>query len=103
MDKTKIYFFHNVYGEEKGLLETIPDNVTAIPYGWDNDTELKRIKVLSELKLFISGLPALVQWKQEYVTGYDSVTYIEYEGWIETYFYKFPKPWTWEQVGLVSK
>lgn len=103
MDKSKIYFFHNMYGEEKGLLDTIPENVIAVPFGWDDETVSKRIKILGKLSVFISGLPVIVQWKKEYVTGFDGVTFIENEGWIETYFYKLPKPWTWEQMGLVSQ
>ena len=103
MDKTKIYFFHNIYGQEKGLLDTLPDNVTAVPFGWDPESETKRINLLSQLKIFIAGLPAIVQWKKEYITGFDGITIIENEGWIKTYFYTLPKPWSWEQVGLVSK
>jgi hypothetical protein len=46
MDKTKIYFFHNIYGQEKSLLDTLPDNVTAVPFGWDTESENKRINLL---------------------------------------------------------
>lgn len=55
------YLFYNVYGDADELISTKPEDVIAVPYGWDGDTETKRNQILSELNLNgVSGLPCYI-------------------------------------------
>lgn len=93
------YLFHNVYGDAKELIETKPDDVICVPFGWDPVTEEKRNSLLQELGIFVSCLPCLVYWKEE-----DNVTYAYggqsnfSAGWYEFRFEQEVKPWLWENV-----
>lgn len=55
------YLFHNIYGDANDLISTKPDDVILVPYGWDENTEMKRNEILAQLNLSgISGLPCYV-------------------------------------------
>ena len=49
IDRTKKYFFHNIYGNEQYLLDRLPDDVVAIPVGWDEVAEQNRNNYLAAL------------------------------------------------------
>jgi hypothetical protein len=39
IDNSKKYFFHNIYGDEQSLIDSLPSDVVAIPAGWSEDAE----------------------------------------------------------------
>ena len=41
------YFFHNIYGDANDLIASKPQDVQAIPFGWDEQSELGRNQLLS--------------------------------------------------------
>lgn len=105
-DKTKRYFFHNVYGDEQDLLDSLPENVIPIPFGWTEEVENNRKNVESELIVTAFELPCLAFWTE----GYQIVR--EDEDWtgdpmienINSHWHllgiktKVEKPWTWEKI-----
>lgn len=65
-DKTKRYFFHNVYGDEQFLLDTLPENTISVPFGWTQEIENNRQHVESSLEVTSFELPSLAFWTEEY-------------------------------------
>ena len=55
------YLLHNIYGDADHLINTAPDDVTCVPFGWDADTEQARNSLLASLGLAgVSQLPCLL-------------------------------------------
>ena len=53
------YLFHNIYGDAQSLLDTLPSDVEAIPFGWDEETETARNNKIVELdNVAIGELPS---------------------------------------------
>jgi hypothetical protein len=73
-----------VYGDADQLIETRPNDVSTIPFGWDEITENNRIKKLQELNASVSCLP--------------SVQFFYDERWLEVRVEDMNKPWTWETI-----
>jgi hypothetical protein len=98
-DKTKKYFFHNVYGDAQDLINTVPDDVILIPYGWSEDIEEYRNKVLDSLDRAVSTLPSVIFWGKDYTTT-DSkgVEYFHPAKWEEVRVETLEKPWNWDDV-----
>jgi hypothetical protein len=55
-----IYLFHNVYGDCDRLLDSLPEDVAAVPFGWGTDVERHRNDLLASLGCGVSGLPCLL-------------------------------------------
>jgi hypothetical protein len=93
------YLFHNIYGDAKELIETKPDDVICVPFGWDPVTEEKRNTLLQELGVYVSCLPCLVYWKEEHtITHADGFQSVQPTGWYEFRFDQDKKPWSWDQL-----
>jgi hypothetical protein len=96
---TNRYFFHNVYGDAADLLAMKPADVIAVPFGWDEATEMQRNMLLQELGAGVSGLPSLLTWLPErQVTAPNGTTVTLPAGWVEYRFDSKPAPWSWDQV-----
>ena len=102
MDTSKIYFFHNVYGDVDDLIKTAPSNVIFVPFGWDEETETNRNTILSELNTTVPSLPCIVIYGTQYI--YDPSNNVITIGphWHPIVFNHNNKPWSWEQVGMTS-
>jgi hypothetical protein len=97
------YFFHNVYGDADELLATKPDDIIAVPFGWDGITEDYRNSLLLQLNAVVSCLPCVIYWKEETsYTDSDGVTTVIPAHWHEYRFEQEDKPWTWINVPLSS-
>lgn len=59
------YFFHNVYGDCDNLLNTLPEDVVAVPFGWTPDVEDARNQVLNSLNTSVSCLPSVLYQGQD--------------------------------------
>jgi hypothetical protein len=55
-----MYLFHNVYGDADELIDTKPDNVQAVPFGWTDEIEAARNELLTQLNCSVSALPSIV-------------------------------------------
>lgn len=56
LDRSKLYFFHNVYGDEQNLLDTMPANVVAVPVGWTEEVEAARNEILDAMVVDGEGI-----------------------------------------------
>lgn len=97
------YFFHNIYGDQDGLLASKPQDVVAVPFGWDEQSEVNRNQLLSELNCGVSCLPSVIYWREEY--SYEStdqnnqpVTITVPAHWEEIRVADIEQPWTWEKI-----
>ena len=97
------YFFHNIYGDADELLASKPQDVQAIAFGWDEQSEAERNQLLSELNCGVSCLPSLIYWRNAY--SYDSldennqpVTITVPAHWEEIRVADIEKPWTWDKI-----
>ena len=103
MDTSKMYLFHNVYGDAEDLIKTAPYNVICVPFGWDEETESNRNRILSELNVGISVIPSLVVYgtKISYDIRNNPISTAPH--WYPINFDHESKPWSWEQIGFVSQ
>ena len=97
------YFFHNIYGDADELIASKPQDVEAVPFGWDEESETNRNRILSELNSSVSCLPSLIYWRNEY--SYDSVdennqpvTITVPAHWEEIRVAEIERPWTWDKI-----
>lgn len=97
------YFFYNIYGDADDLLAQKPNDVTAIPFGWDDKSEATRNKLLSELDCGVSCLPSVIYWRNEY--SYESldqnnqtITITVPAHWEEIRVADIEQPWTWNKI-----
>ena len=80
------YLFHNVYGDADELISSKPNDVTCVPFGWSEEIEQERNRLINELNVVVGSLPSLV-----YSTGQE---YKEFR------IDDMEKPWTWEKIEL---
>ena len=102
MDTTKIYFFHNVYGDAQELIDTAPSNVVVVPFGWDEETEIKRNTILSELNTTVPSLPCIIKYGIQTIYDLSSNPINLEPQWYAIPFNHNNKPWSWEQMNLVE-
>jgi len=96
------YLFHNVYGDADALITNKPDDVTCVPFGWDEQTEAIRNSFLALLNIGISSLPAVVAWREErIVTSEDpnDTPKTIPAGWDAIYLLNIDKAnWNWQHI-----
>jgi hypothetical protein len=93
------YLFHNVYGDADELIASKPEDVLAVPFGWETEVEEERNRILNELGVGVSSLPALVHFVEEYMdTSSASEPFLVPAHWKELRISDLPKPWTWAQI-----
>lgn len=93
------YLFHNVYGDADELIASKPEDVLAVPFGWETEVEEERNRILSELGVGVSSLPALVYFVEEYMDDFSATEpFLVPAHWQELRISDLPKPWTWEQI-----
>jgi hypothetical protein len=101
-DKTKYYFFYNVYGDAEELLSTKPENVIAIPFGWSEEVENYRNEVLNILDANVSTLPSLLFWGTEFTTiNLQEQELVHPAKWEEVRVLSLEKPWNWNDINEV--
>ena len=97
------YLFHNIYGDAQSLLDTLPSDVEAIPFGWDEETETARNNKLAELdNVGITELPCLVFWREAWDFSFEvdgeTITINNPAGWWPVGFFELEGDWTWEKI-----
>jgi len=98
-DKTKKYFFYNVYGDADELLATKPDNVIAVPFGWSEEVENYRNEVLDTLGVSVSTLPSLLFWGTDFTTiNLQEQELLHPAKWEEVRVLSLEKPWNWDDI-----
>jgi hypothetical protein len=114
IDQNKIYFFHNVYGDEQDLIEKLPDNVVAVPFGWTPEIEENRNNILSEIGQNASTIPCIFVYIHEHYADKSFFPTIEslsendsrksmqehlvLAKWTQFDILSMPKPWTWIDI-----
>ena len=103
MDYKMRYLFHNIYGDAQSLLDTLPSDVEAIPFGWDEETETARNNKIAELNNVVVGeLPSLVFWREawdsSFEVGGETFTVNNPACWWTVGFSKIEGDWTWENM-----
>jgi hypothetical protein len=107
-----MYFFHNIYGDEADLLDSLPDSVTAVPFGWTEEAESYRNEILSEIGASVSSLPCVLVYVPEHFADSSKFTNLDYvpqdhrvvgfqkvpSRWVEFSFMGITKPWSWEKM-----
>lgn len=109
IDINKIYVFHNIYGDAQGLIDTAPENVEFIPFGWTEEIENNRNQLMQELGVGISVLPTAVAWsnnrksifkiKNPNTNLIETITHDLEPGW-ETISVGLwnTEDWTWQKI-----
>jgi hypothetical protein len=93
------YLFHNIYGDAAELIESKPDDVLAVPFGWNTEAEEERNRILSELGVRVSSLPALVYFVEEHIDNFSAIEpFLVPAHWKELRISDLPKPWSWQQI-----
>ena len=111
INRTKRYFFHNIYNKEQNLLNSLPNNYIAVPIGWDSETEEARDNILNLLlqdnidqanSLTYSTMPDVLYWRPAYVKSwtYDEVTttITNLGHWESLHLEDFSSNMTWEII-----
>lgn len=106
VDTNKKYFFHNVYGDAQTLLETKPDDVVSIAWGYDENTETIRNNYINDLGISPSCLPSLIyfkpSWDEETYIAEQLTTITHPASWIELRFKEISKNnWKWEYINSI--
>jgi hypothetical protein len=98
------YLFHNIYGDADELIGSKPEDVLAVPFGWETEAEQERNRVLSELGAGVSTLPALLYFVEEHMdTTSASEPFLVPAQWRELRVSDLPKPWSWAQIEATIK
>ncbi len=97
------YLFHNIYGDAQSLLDTLPSDVEAIPFGWDEETETARNNKMAELNNVVVGeLPSLVYWREAWDSSFEvegeTFTINNSACWWTVSFFELEGDWTWEKI-----
>ena len=114
IDKNKIYFFHNIYGDEQDLLNTMPENVVAVPFGWSEEAESNRNAIIRELNTSIPSIPCVVAHIDEHYADIsffpnlqllpesdprrEKTEHLVYAKWTFFDIINMEKPWNWQDV-----
>ena len=102
------YLFHNIYGDAQSLLDTLPSDVEAIPFGWDEETETARNNKIVELdNVAIGELPSLVFWREAWDSSFEvdeeTITIKNSACWWTVGFSEIEGDWTWENMDKYIK
>ena len=93
------YLFHNIYGDADDLIASAPSDVIVVPFGWDEETERKRLEILLDLNTNVTCLPSLLFFGKEYTAyGENDVERIEPAKWEEVRIGTLEKPWNWDDI-----
>lgn len=96
------YFFHNIYGDAQELLDTLPADVQAVPFGWTPDVEDARNQLLSQLNATVSDLPSVLFLRPAHIKQFlidGQMTDVQVpEAWNEIRVGDMSKPWTWQAI-----
>jgi hypothetical protein len=114
IDNNKIYFFHNIYGEEQGLLDNLPENVIPIPFGWTEDAEKNRNTFIHSLGITVSYVPSVFAYVEEHYADnsffpnmqflpendlrHQNSEQLVYSRWVGFDISSMPKPWVWTEI-----
>lgn len=114
IDQNKIYFFHNVYGDEQDLIDTLPSNVVSVPFGWTTEIEENRNSILSEIGENISTIPCIFVYINEHYADKSFFPLLEnlseddprksiqehlvLAKWTHFDILSMPKPWNWVDI-----
>jgi hypothetical protein len=94
-----MYLFHNVYNEEIDLINSAPDNVECIPFGWSEEAERYRSLKLEELGIGVSSLPSVIAWRNEANIQVEGVDMIIPAHWEEIRLSDIEKEnWNWPYI-----
>lgn len=74
LDRTKKYFFHNIYGAEQALIDQASSDVVIVPIGWSEEAEAYRNQILGGLTAdnidnttsTYSTMPDVLFWRPAY-------------------------------------
>ena len=97
------YLFHNIYGDAQSLLDTLPSDVEAIPFGWDEETETVRNNKIAELNNVVIGeLPSLVFWREAWDSSFEidgeTTTVNNPACWWPVNFSELEGDWKWAKM-----
>jgi len=98
------YLVHNVYGDAQSLIDSAPEDVVCVPFGWTPQVEEARNNLFSQLGVSgVSCLPAVLFFCPE-----RTVSYVDEQGatqsmlvpphWREVRVQDLQQPWTWEAI-----
>jgi hypothetical protein len=111
-----MYFFHNVYGDEQGLLDTLPSGVIAVPFGWTPEAEENRNNIITSLGITVSAIPSLFVFIEEHYAHKSFIQdvlsklqtdtdvrvntdmHLVTARWTQFNLLDLPKPWSWDQI-----
>ena len=97
-----IYLFHNVYNECSELINSAPENVECIPFGWTEEAENYRNLKLNELNIGVSSLPSVIAWRNEYYIDIEGVTMTVPAHWEEITLSDIDKEnWNWNYINSI--
>jgi hypothetical protein len=85
------------------LIKTAPSNVICVPFGWDEETETNRNRIINDLNISVSVLPCVVVYGTQITYDFNNNPIVIGPYWYPMHFDHESKPWKWEQVGLVSQ
>jgi hypothetical protein len=96
------YLFHNVYNEELELIDSAPENVECVPFGWSEEIETYRNLKLQELGIGVSSLPSVIAWKNECPIQVEGVDMIIPAHWEEIRLSDIEKEnWNWTYINSI--
>jgi len=104
IDRTKKYFFHNIYGGEQELLDSLPSDVIAQPVGWSEEVEVERNDLLKGLTddseedghfVMCSTYPTVFYWRPSYTR---TITTTDEDG--ENFTYQETSNSAWSSVSF---
>jgi hypothetical protein len=98
-----MYLIHNIYGDADQLINTKPNDVICIPFGWTPEIENNREELFKSLGLSgVSCLPVLLYYSKGYEKKFtirDKEVFItDPPGWKEFRILDMPTPWDWNNI-----
>jgi hypothetical protein len=114
IDQNKMYFFHNIYGDEQELLDTLPENIIAVPFGWTPEVEENRNNIINEMNETVSTIPSLLVYVDDHYADksffpalnllppddqrIDIQEHLVLAKWTQFDILNMPKPWNWTDI-----
>lgn len=101
-----MYLFHNVYGDADYLINSAPEDVECVPFGWTEEIEQHRNSLIAMLDVTVSSLPSVVFLMPEKVMPSMCLIDGEYqpceetfaEHWQELRLDAVPEPKDWTAI-----
>ena len=98
-----MYLIHNIYGDADHLINTKPENVICVPFGWTPEIENNRVELFNSLGISgISCLPALLYYsngsEKKIIIRDKEVFVTDPPGWKELRILDMPTPWNWDNI-----